>query len=179
MKTFNAWLIANVETVTTVLLIVFYELWYFTGGDEVLKFNSTAAGAVLGLLLMPLMKIAVGGYPSRNTFADFFNLLIAVVVYTLIFVVAHNVAALHGMIAPAVVVALVSLMMAVIASVFTGRHMDEVVTLRMLYVNSNVDMFELKWKYTINRFTATFCGVSGLGLAALLLINVEYIIKVW
>ena len=155
MKTFNAWLIANVETVTTVLLIAFYELWYFTGGDEVLKFDSTAAGAVLGLLLMPLMKIAVGGYPSRNTFADFFNLLIAVVVYTLIFVVAHNVA------------------------VFTGRHMDEVVTLRMLYVNSNVDMFELKWKYTINRFTATFCGVSGLGLVALLLINVEYIIKVW
>ena len=50
MKTFNAWLIANVETVTTVLLIVFYELWYFTGGDEVLKFDSTAPAAVLSNL---------------------------------------------------------------------------------------------------------------------------------
>jgi len=38
---------------------------------------------------------------------------------------------------------------------FTRNHFDEVVSRRMRWKSSNVDMFDAKWKYTMNRFTVT------------------------
>jgi hypothetical protein len=49
-----------------------------------------------------------------------------------------------------------------VVSFFIARYakynFDEVVSRRMLYRNSSVSMFEMEWKYTIDRFCiATFC----------------------
>ena len=39
---------------------------------------------------------------------------------------------------------------------YAGQHFDEVVSRRMLYRNSNVDIFDTQWKYTFNCFVSVF-----------------------
>ena len=43
---------------------------------------------------------------------------------------------------------------------FTAVNMDEVVSLRMLYVNSDVSMFDMTLKYSLNRAMTTFGYLS-------------------
>jgi hypothetical protein len=38
-------------------------------------------------------------------------------------------------------------------AIYTYHNFQEVVSRRMLYRNSNVDLFEIRWKYVIDRFT--------------------------
>ena len=54
--------------------------------------------------------------------------------------------------------------LAIPVGIFTAKNMDEVVSLRMLYVNSNVDMFEMTLKYTLNRFMTAFIYLVWAGL---------------
>ena len=42
--------------------------------------------------------------------------------------------------------------------------MDDVVSRRMLYVNSDVGMFDMTLKYSLNRFMAAFVYISWAGL---------------
>jgi len=57
-------------------------------------------------------------------------------------------ATMIGFFIPLAVCSVVGLWLAIIAY----KNMDEVVSLRMLYRNSRVSMFELSWKYAIDRF---------------------------
>jgi hypothetical protein len=41
---------------------------------------------------------------------------------------------------------------AIFPAIYTYHHMEEVVSRRMLYRNSNVSLFEFSWKYTLDRF---------------------------
>ena len=75
MKTLIAWMIANVEMLTTVLLIAFFEYFLFhtpagLWGDD------RMGHAILGPLLVVLVKGMAGGYPSRSTLADLVNLVL-------------------------------------------------------------------------------------------------------
>ncbi len=49
---------------------------------------------------------------------------------------------------------------AILAAGFTAINMDEVVSRRMMYINSQADMFEVTLLYTFNRFVATFSAIG-------------------
>ena len=61
-----------------------------------------------------------------------------------------------------------SAIIAIAVAVFTAKNMDEVVTRRMLYRNSNSSMFEITAKYTFNRFSTSFFYISCIILFLLL-----------
>jgi hypothetical protein len=42
---------------------------------------------------------------------------------------------------------------------YTYRNFQEVVSRRMLYRNSNVSLFEIKWRYVLDRFTNITCSL--------------------
>ena len=58
----------------------------------------------------------------------------------------------------------VSLVVALAIGIYTAINMDDVVSRRMLYVNSDVSMFDMTLKYSLNRFMAAFVYISWAGL---------------
>jgi hypothetical protein len=45
-------------------------------------------------------------------------------------------------------------------AIFTNRNIDEIVSRRMLYRNSAVQLFEIKWLYTLDRFAGIASSVA-------------------
>lgn len=169
MRTFYAWLIANVESVTTLLVVAAFELYLFTDPSITMETGDRVGLALLGALVVSLGKTLLGGIPSRNVLTDVVNLLIIVAVYAILFVfgvagLKHQEPFFSSVFWGTLPVCIVSLLVATVSSIFTFRNMGEVVSLRMLYHNSNVSLFEITWMYTLNRFVAVISGLSSLGL---------------
>ncbi len=57
----------------------------------------------------------------------------------------------------------------IFTSIYANINFEDVVSRRFFYRNSNVDIFEVKWKYTFNRFYAGFVTVLSMGLEIILL----------
>jgi hypothetical protein len=45
-------------------------------------------------------------------------------------------------------------------AIFTNRNIDEIVSRRMLYRNSKVQLFEIKWVYTLDRFSGIATSIA-------------------
>lgn len=165
MRTFFAWLIANMESATTFLVVVAFEIFLFTDPAVSMDMGGKAGVALLGALVVTAGKSLMGGLPSKDTLTDVLNLLIVAAVYVVLLVFGF---AGYGKQEPfftsvlwaTLPACIVSLLVAVLVAVFTCRNMDEVVSRRMLYHNSRVNLFEIKWMYTFNRFVTTFSGLS-------------------
>lgn len=58
----------------------------------------------------------------------------------------------------------------IFTAIYANMYFDDVVSRRFFYRNSNVTVFEIKWKYTFNRFYAGFVTIFTIGLEVLLYI---------
>lgn len=128
-----------------------------------------AVGGAMGIVAV---KTIVGGVPTRDTVGDIVNLGIVVVAYILIWVITSDEDEYHAFYAPSITVLCVSVVVAAVAAVFTFMNFDEVVSRRMLYVNSNASLFGIAAMYTFNRFVATLSSVSNCGLIVTLMLLV-------
>jgi len=68
------------------------------------------------------------------------------------------------------IVSAVDIYLSVLIAIFSYRNFDEVVSLRMLFHNSNVSLFQEQLKYSISRF------FSALGLLTMAFISIYFII---
>lgn len=169
MRTFYAWLIANTETITTLLVVAAFELFLFTDSSVIMETGNRVGLALQGALVVSLGKSLLGGIPARNMLTDVINLLIIVAVYAVLFIfgihgLEHKEPFLTSIFWVTLPVCIISLLAAVMSALFTCHNMDEVVSRRMLYHNSNVSLFEITWMYTFNRFVAVLSGLTSLGL---------------
>ena len=169
MRTFYAWLIANVESVTTFLVVAAFEWFLFTDPSVTMDTGERVGLALLGALVVSLGKSLLGGIPSRDVLTDVVNLLIIVGAYAVLFVfgiagMGHQEPFFTSVFWATLPICIVSLLVAVVAALFTYRNMGEVVSRRMIYHNSRVSLFEITWMYTFNRFVAVLSGLSSLGL---------------
>lgn len=162
MKTFNAWWIANFDTIINIILIGIFELFVFQSNNLPNDVPQTNI-AIGGLLLVPLARGFFGGMPAKSITADIVNLVVMTVAYGIVFLYLHAVGEMKYFIWQSSGLC-IALVIAITVAVFTYRNMDEVVSLRMLYRNSNADLFGITWQYTFNRFIAVFSGVSYLFL---------------
>ena len=157
MKTFVSWLIANFETVATIVLSLVFCLLIFRGTDW-------AAGEdknfCIGLVVSMVLLMAVPSLFTAKSFGVtlvFFILIIGGLIYTALNLsVIKPEAQIYSIAVKLLISSVPAFILAIPVGVFTAKNMDEVVSLRMLYVNSNVDMFEMTLKYTLNRFMTAF-----------------------
>ena len=63
-----------------------------------------------------------------------------------------------------------SLILGFITGRYANLNFEDVVSRRFLYKNSRVSIFEVKWKYTINRFWAGFMTLFFLGIEVIFII---------
>lgn len=101
--------------------------------------------------------------PAKSVGADIFNLVIMIVVYGCILSYLHSVDEMKYLTWLSSGLC-ISLVIAITVAVFTCSNMNEVVSRRMLYRNSNADLFGITWQYTFNRFIAVLSGLSFLFL---------------
>lgn len=165
MKTFLAWLIANIESATTLIVVVAYELFVLSSPELA---DDRATLATVGVIILVMAKSLMGGIPSKNTIADIVNLVILVIIATLIIMGTAQTDRFGHLMPLAVCTCCISLPLAVSVAIFTARNFMEVVSRRMLYHSSNVNLFEVKWMYTFNRFVSSLSSISSLGLLAVL-----------
>lgn len=165
MKTFISWLIANFETIATIVLGTVFCLLIFCGTDW-------AAGEdrnfCIGLVVSMILLMAVPSLFTAKSFGVtlvFFILIIGSLIYTALNLsVIKPEAQTYSIAVKLLISSVPAFILAIPVGIFTARNMDEVVSRRMLYVNSNVDMFEMTLKYTLNRFMAAFIYLVWAGL---------------
>ncbi len=167
MKTFYAWLIANIESITTVLVIIVFEIIWLSHSTT--SMGNKVSVALGGTLIIMAGKTLMGGLPSKNTIIDAINLFLIIATYTLLFAFEHinfqhEYTLARNLYFATLGIALVSLVFAIMAAIFTFHNTGIVASHRMLYPNSSVSLFEIKWRYTLNRFIMTFNSLSSLGL---------------
>ena len=151
MRTFIAWVIANAEVASTVIIAVWLLVACLCGGITGEMFSSMV---IVSLFLFGVLRFFG---------VTWLGVIISIVAYVYIFELST--AVFWGMLVPATVISTA-------AAAFTAINFDEVVSRRMRYVNSNVSMFENTLKYTINRFIATFLYSSAMMLLFILGTNV-------
>ena len=168
MKTLYAWLIANIEGLTTFLVLLAFIIYLFVNQSLVLSVGDKIGISLLGGIVVTAGKTLMGGIPSKGMITDVINLIVIVAIYVVLFIIGFagygKEPLVEKILYATLGIGVVSLVLAVMATVFTYRNMGEVVSRRMLYVNSQVDMFEITWMYTFNRFVAMFSGLSSLGI---------------
>ena len=160
MKTLNAWLIANIESITTTILIIAFEIALFTTDIKVADITQVA---IFGPIIIAIGKVLIGGMPSKSTSGDIINLGLLLLTYFLIFLLKENEEYREGCLF-FMYSGFISLAIAIVTAIFTSRNMNEVVSKRMLYTNSNADIFDITLKYTFNRFVIVFSSISSLFL---------------
>lgn len=174
MRTLLSWLIANIEVFTVVVLIVIFETYLFTANITIISVEDKGTLAFGGALGIVMTKAVIGGVPTKNTIGDLVNLAVIILVYILIWIITSDDNMYHAFYAPSISVLCVSLVSAAVVAVFTFKNFGEVVSRRMLYINSNASLFDIAAKYTFNRFVATLSSVSSFGLIlALILIALK------
>lgn len=160
MKTLNAWLIANIESITTIVLIIAFEIALFTTDVKIIDITQAA---IFGPIIIAICKGLMGGMPFKSTSGDVINLMLILLIYFLAFLLKDS-NEYGGGCKFFVYSGIISLSVAVVTAIFTSRNMDEVVSRRMVYTNSNADIFNITLKYTFNRFVIVFSSISSLFL---------------
>lgn len=167
-STFGAWFIANYEVFSTLLLFVVYVACFFVSGvyDVVRGLAADGEGEAVWLVLLlgalcVLFAKTFFYVPVANRGADWITLVVNVVWVVLIYNKLNGSEA-DGFVGVMLAEVGVSFVWALLLARSTYRNFDEVVSRRMLYRNSRVELFSGAWSYTMNRFVAVFCNTNGL-----------------
>ena len=169
-STFKSWLIANFEIFASIAfaIIVVPLCFIFKGGEDLLDKNmliwllfTIAAPSILALMPSeePTARVLENIIAYLAVFVGYAGSLLA------IFIVPE-----YRWIALAFLPLFIGAFVAsFILARYAYRHFDEVVSVRMLYSNSNASVFQEQWKYTIDRFFkisfSFICGIVGIALA--------------
>ena len=200
MDDFKSWLVANIEVVLiilTVLMLVvvgFLLIPKFLAGNEIYGTSFFMMLMVIGILCTILVSCIRNGFLSFVALSIFVGLLVLggtqessiecepdgveVVDRNQVAVdmADNDVDELFSQAAERfrwswlIWISVIAFPFGIYTSVYANQNFDDVVSRRFLYRNSNVSVFEVRWKYTFNRFYAGFMTVFALGLELILII---------
>ena len=165
MKTFVSWLIANFEVFVTVLLCIVFGILFAVGIDPFV-FTAQEKWGLIGVAVFFMALPASITVKNFEMSMILFLLMLAGYIYVIVSPDTIGSATLPWMPSALIANGAVSFVLALAIGIYTALNMDDVVSCRMLYVNSDVDMFEMTLKYSLNRFMAAFVYISWAGLWA-------------
>lgn len=157
MRTFTAWLAANFEIFAIILSVVVV-------GTMILATPGYDLQMKLGLfMVMFFAMMLTTSISTRN--------LVGSAVLCLLFVILHVMAVrmisetdVFPHVRTGILILLsagvVSVVAAFVTGIFTARNMGEVVSRRLLYHSSNVELFSLTLFYSLNRAFAVFAYLN-------------------
>jgi hypothetical protein len=156
-NTFKYWMVANFEMLSAIaagLLSVLLIPCFF---NEEQHPDDSIGGRILVAFFLFALSCVQG--KSR-----FFSLIKYIII--LLFWIGSTFMTDEESKMPAIVIVLgwISLVAGTIVgiklAIFTNRNIDEIVSRRMLYRNSKVDLFEITWVYTLDRFAGVASAIA-------------------
>jgi len=165
-STFKYWLVANFEIfiflLTIILCPIFFFITYTIVGAEIADPENVDEETIwrFGFGIIWIILMVPFTLPTKNAGTDGLRyILMFIIVFFFMWwttqpecdeahseILGHIFKWFWKIVLPAATV------IGVWIARYTFRNFDEVVSRRMLYRNSNVSLFELRWKYTLNRF---------------------------
>ena len=145
MKTFVAWLIANLELALSVLFVILV----------VILWQAEAVSEEIALAFGFIVVFCAWLFSKMGGVGSVLSCILSVCLYSGILNYLKSMGLFWGMLIPSAIIAIA-------VAVFTAKNMDEVVTRRML--------FEITARYTFNRFCTSFFYISCIMLFIILLL---------
>lgn len=156
--TFRCWLIANFEIVMYVFSLIITAILFF-GIIDLDKAEAVAAifKAYVGFAMFAGMM----SLPSKKSTFQFGKYVFFVIIAIIVTISVRRELAtvdetMRLMIKLLWIVFIIATVISAVIAVYTYKNIDEVLSRRMLYRNSNVGIFEYSWKYALDRF----CNIS-------------------
>lgn len=143
MRTLLSWLIANIEVIFILIICIISARFLFAHWDDMTQASAGGFIILTGVLCWAMA-------PKKFIYCLFTLLFFAILD---LIIIANDPGNIRGLLVP-------PLVFGILVAIFTAINMDEVVSRRMLYINSNTSMFELTLLYVINRFTTSFAGLT-------------------
>lgn len=169
-NTIKYWLVANLEVLLACALILFVVLGYLW--TDILGLNTEENNGKLGIVFFgPLLVCAAINHPAGAS-GDFVKLIIWLGVFVLFIFFPEDGISIKFQIA-ATLSLLISGFIAIMIAGFAYRNIGEIVSRRMLYRNSRVSLFDITWKYTLNRFTIVFLYLLTICIFLMICISVR------
>ncbi|MDR1584085.1 MAG: hypothetical protein LBS55_12685 [Prevotellaceae bacterium] len=173
MTTFKYWMVANFEIISTIVAGLISLLLALCFYNEKQHPDMSKGKFIVSIIFVLLMSCA----QAKGRFFSIGKYILILIVILLYFIAvvfiskAEEVSTAIGMPAAAVVFAFIFLVAGTIVgiklAIFTNRNIDEIVSRRMLYRNSSVQLFEIKWVYTLDRFAGVASSVT-IGLCVMM-----------
>lgn len=158
MKTLISWIIANIWEMVTAVAVIIFEVWLFAiVGDLQMEKISLA---ILGAIGIVICRGITGGAPANNIVADVINMAVLCCIILFAFHLAGADTHIGNAAGRYVVAAMSAFAVAIGAAVYTFVNIDEVVSRRMLFANSNTSLFSQKLQYVFDRFVAVWAALS-------------------
>lgn len=169
MKTFTAWLLANFEIfITGLSLCIMGVIISVTPGFD----SGTKVSAGILMFFLMLLPTCIS---TRNLAGSAVMFVLSLLWNGLLADVCFSVPEYPNVRNAAAVLLLfgvISLVISVFAGLFTAGNMREVVSRRMMYHNSNAQMFNIRLSYTLNRSFAVFAYINWAAVWPVLYISV-------
>ena len=146
--TFRCWLIANFEITMYVLLLIV---------SAILLFGISDSDSALKIFVYSALFAGMLSFPTNKSVFQFGKYLFLVGIGVLLTVGAKdpkytNDILMSSMVDKFWIVFIIASVVSALIAIYTYVNMDEVLSRRMLYWNSNVSIFEYSWLYTLDRF---------------------------
>ena len=147
----------------TVLLCIVFGILFAVGIDSFV-FTAQEKWGLIGVAVFFMALPASITVKNFEMSMILFLLMLAGYIYVIVSPDTIGSATLPWMPSALIANGAVSLVVALAIGIYTAINMDDVVSRRMLYVNSDVGMFDMTLKYSLNRFMAAFVYISWAGL---------------
>jgi lipid-A-disaccharide synthase-like uncharacterized protein len=156
MTTFKYWLIANFEIIIGVVtILVNIILWLCTYDEERPKEMSAN---LTGWMFFSLTAVVFYSSPTESCSVSLFKYIVLLLLSILILLIHIYIEKDDPSQIPLSIIVwgwfifVAGTVIGIRYAIFTKRNIDQIVSRRMLYRNSSVQLFEITWKYTLDRF---------------------------
>lgn len=160
MKGLLSWVIANIWSIVLVSMILLFEIRIlFIAGSHA---DNKTMTAILGPVLLFMGRAVVGGVPAITKSTNIVNNVVLVVGTIVAYVLSSsgNPDYITNSAKAYLVGSIVGILFAIPCAIFVFGHIEDVISRRMKYVNSNTGLLSYKIEYTVNRFTAVWGTIT-------------------
>lgn len=160
---FKSWIIANFDTLAGILIAAIWLIVSLIKAPSQGNDTDDVGGYwVLQLFVIFIISACLSATSARGFIADLIRLLVSIAgVAFFIFCIYMDDTARNLYYYPLLTAALVATVVGGLTAIVCARYayinFEDVVSRRIRYRNSNVDLFDIRWKYTFNRFVSVFC----------------------
>lgn len=173
MKVVLSWLVANLEVTMAVIISTILIPIYLVRMDLIQYIGGDGWIMVASMLVVTFLPVAFTTKNFGNSVGMFILLLAG---YIYLYSVSGDLPADSPYYPPVrrmMFSGPIAFILAIPVGIYTARNMDDVVSRRMLYVNSRVSMFDMTLKYSLNRFIVAFAYLSWAAFGSAVLTMIE------